>query len=105
MSIDATRSVLESQDFVRATDIAGVAHFSEKNPTSQPSKWKQGRSLPSNTKGAIFIHRMSWTGHNWNLGSSCNKINLAYETFRGQLQAQAEADPAYSPLLRATYSG
>jgi hypothetical protein len=41
MLADAKRSVLESQEFVSAQKIAKVAEFSDKNPSSQPNRWKR----------------------------------------------------------------
>jgi hypothetical protein len=41
MLADAKRSVLESQEFVSAQKIATVAEFSDKNPSSQPNRWKR----------------------------------------------------------------
>lgn len=41
MFTDAMRTILEGEDFVRAQDIAEAAHFSQKNPSSQPNRWKR----------------------------------------------------------------
>jgi hypothetical protein len=41
MFAEGMRAILESQDFVKALDIAEVAHFSQKNPSSQPNRWKR----------------------------------------------------------------
>jgi hypothetical protein len=45
MFVESMRSILESQDFVRALDIAKVAQFSEKNPSSQPNRWKRAGQI------------------------------------------------------------
>jgi len=42
MLSSARAAVLESQDFVTASAIADAAHFSSKNPSSQPNRWKKG---------------------------------------------------------------
>ena len=53
MFADATRAILESNDFVRAQDIAKVARFSRKNPSSQPNRWKRaGQIFAISYKGA-----------------------------------------------------
>jgi hypothetical protein len=53
MWANATRAILESKDFVRAQDIAKVAHFSRKNPSSQPNRWKRaGQIFAVSYKGA-----------------------------------------------------
>jgi hypothetical protein len=41
MFAQAMKGVLESDDFVRAADIAEVGHFSKTNPSSQPNRWKK----------------------------------------------------------------
>jgi len=41
MFAQAKKGILESGDFVRAADIAEAAHFSMKNPSSQPNRWKK----------------------------------------------------------------
>jgi len=45
MFADAMRVILESEDFVKAQDIAHVAHFSPKNPSSQPNRWKRAGQI------------------------------------------------------------
>jgi hypothetical protein len=45
MFVEAMRAILESEDFVRAQDIAKVAHFSQKNPSSQPNRWKRAGQI------------------------------------------------------------
>jgi flavodoxin len=53
MFAEAARAVLESKEFVRAQDIAKVAHFSRKNPSSQPNRWKRaGYIFAVSYKGA-----------------------------------------------------
>jgi hypothetical protein len=37
----AIKGILESDDFAKATDIAEIAHFSKRNPSSQPNRWKK----------------------------------------------------------------
>jgi hypothetical protein len=41
MVAQAMRAVLESDDFAKSTDIAEIADFSKKNPSSQPNRWKK----------------------------------------------------------------
>jgi hypothetical protein len=41
MFAQAMKGILESDDFAKAADIAEVAHFSKRNPSSQPNRWKQ----------------------------------------------------------------
>jgi hypothetical protein len=41
MFAQAMKGILESGDFARAADIAEVAHFSMRNPSSQPNRWKK----------------------------------------------------------------
>jgi hypothetical protein len=41
MFAQAMKVILESGDFARAANIAEVAHFSVKNPSSQPNRWKK----------------------------------------------------------------
>jgi hypothetical protein len=41
MFAQAMKGVLESEDFVRAADIAEIGHFSKTNPSSQPNRWKK----------------------------------------------------------------
>jgi hypothetical protein len=41
MFAQAMTGILESNDFVRAADIAEVGHFSKTNPSSQPNRWKK----------------------------------------------------------------
>jgi len=45
MFVKAMQAILESQDFVKAQDIAKVAHFSKKNPSSQPNRWKRAGQI------------------------------------------------------------
>src|ERR1700721_4131037 len=37
----AMKGILESDDFAKATDIAEIAHFSKRNPSAQPKRWKK----------------------------------------------------------------
>lgn len=46
MMVDAKSTILRSGDFLPASDIAGIAGYSPKNPSAQPNKWKRD--------GAIF---------------------------------------------------
>jgi len=46
MMVDAKSTILESGDFLPATEIASLAGYSAKNPSAQPNKWKKD--------GAIF---------------------------------------------------
>lgn len=46
MQADAKAHILGSGDYVRASEIAKLAGYSENNPSAQPSKWKR--------EGAIF---------------------------------------------------
>ncbi len=41
MLAQAMKGILESDDFVRAADIAEIGHFSKINPSSQPNRWKK----------------------------------------------------------------
>ena len=41
MFAQAMKGILESDDFVRAAEIAEVGHFSKINPSSQPNRWKK----------------------------------------------------------------
>jgi hypothetical protein len=41
MFAKAVKETLESGDFARTSDIAEVAHFSKRNPSSQPNRWKR----------------------------------------------------------------
>jgi hypothetical protein len=41
MFAQAMKGILESDDFARAANIAEVAHFSKRNPSSQPNRWKK----------------------------------------------------------------
>jgi hypothetical protein len=41
MFAQAMKGILESEDFVRAVDIAEIGHFSKTNPSSQPNRWKK----------------------------------------------------------------
>lgn len=45
MFTDAMRVILESRDFMKAQDIAHLAHFSQKNPSSQPNRWKRAGQI------------------------------------------------------------
>ncbi len=45
MLADARRIVLESEDYVKATAIAGSASYSSKNPSSQPNRWKRNGQI------------------------------------------------------------
>jgi hypothetical protein len=38
MFAQAMKGILESDDFAKATDIAEIAHFSKRNPSSQPNR-------------------------------------------------------------------
>src|SRR5205823_4584749 len=63
MFADAIRVILQSHDFVKAQDIAHVAQFSQKNPSSQPNRWKrQGKFLPFRTRVLISTLPTRWTG-------------------------------------------
>ena len=46
MLAEAKTQILGSGDYVRASEIAKLAGYSENNPSAQPSKWKR--------EGAIF---------------------------------------------------
>jgi len=46
MMVDAKSTILESGDFLPASEIASLAGYSAKNPSAQPNKWKKD--------GAIF---------------------------------------------------
>jgi hypothetical protein len=41
MFAQAMKAILESGDFAKAANIAEVAHFSIRNPSSQPNRWKK----------------------------------------------------------------
>jgi hypothetical protein len=41
MKSAAMTKILESPDYVTAADIARLGHFSAKNPSSQPNRWKR----------------------------------------------------------------
>jgi hypothetical protein len=41
MFVQAMKGILESDDFAKATDIAEIAQFSKRNPSSQPNRWKK----------------------------------------------------------------
>jgi hypothetical protein len=45
MFAQAMREILEGSDFVRAADIADVAHFSKTNPSSRPNRWKKAGQI------------------------------------------------------------
>lgn len=52
MFAQAKKAILESDDFVRATEIAEAAQFSMSNPSSQPNRWKKaGQIFALNYKG------------------------------------------------------
>lgn len=45
MLSQAMAAILASNDFIRASDIAEAAHFSAKNPSSQPNRWKRAGQI------------------------------------------------------------
>ena len=45
MLIDAKTDILNSGDFVPATEVAKLAGFSASNPSVQPNKWKRNRDI------------------------------------------------------------
>jgi hypothetical protein len=45
MFVDAQQTILETHDFVKAQDIAKTAHFSTRNPSSQPNRWKKAGQI------------------------------------------------------------
>jgi hypothetical protein len=45
MVVRAKNAVLQSGDWVKASDIADLAKFSSANPSSQPSKWKREKRI------------------------------------------------------------
>jgi hypothetical protein len=45
MLAQAMKGILESDDFVRAADIAEIGHFSKVNPSSQPNRWKKSGQI------------------------------------------------------------
>ena len=45
MQADAKAQILNSGDYVRATEIARLAGYSENNPSAQPSKWKREQAI------------------------------------------------------------
>ena len=45
MQADAKARILNSGDYVRATEIARLAGYSENNPSAQPSKWKREQAI------------------------------------------------------------
>ena len=45
MMAQAKRGVLQSGDWITASDIAELANFSSANPSAQPSKWKREKRL------------------------------------------------------------
>ena len=64
MLADAMRTILESHDFVRAQDIARIARFSDKNPSSQPNRWKRaGQIFAIPYKGVDLYpsYALDWT--------------------------------------------
>jgi hypothetical protein len=45
MMSEARTAVLAAEDFVTASAIAEAAHYSNKNPSSQPNRWKRARQI------------------------------------------------------------
>ncbi len=45
MLIDAKTAILNSGDFVPASEVAKIAGFSPTNPSVQPNKWKRNRDI------------------------------------------------------------
>jgi hypothetical protein len=45
MLIDARTAILNSGDFVPASEVAKIAGFSATNPSVQPNKWKRNRDM------------------------------------------------------------
>jgi hypothetical protein len=45
MMSEARTAVLETEDFVTASAIAEAAHYSTRNPSSQPNRWKRARQI------------------------------------------------------------
>ena len=45
MQADAKAHILSSGDYVRASEIARLAGYSENNPSAQPSKWKREEAI------------------------------------------------------------
>jgi hypothetical protein len=45
MMSEARTAVLETDDFITASAIAEAAHYSAKNPSSQPNRWKRSRHI------------------------------------------------------------
>jgi hypothetical protein len=45
MLAQAMTRILESDDFVKAVDIAEIGHFSMTNPSSQPNRWKKSGQI------------------------------------------------------------
>jgi hypothetical protein len=45
MLIDAKTAILNSGDFLPATEVAKLAGFSASNPSVQPNKWKRNRDI------------------------------------------------------------
>jgi hypothetical protein len=45
MLIDAKTAILNSPDFLPATEVAKLAGFSATNPSVQPNKWKRNRDI------------------------------------------------------------
>jgi hypothetical protein len=45
MLIDARTAILNSGDFVPASEVAKIAGFSATNPSVQPNKWKRNRDI------------------------------------------------------------
>jgi hypothetical protein len=46
MMVEAKRAILDSGDYIPASEVAKLADYSEINPSAQPNKWKR--------EGAIF---------------------------------------------------
>jgi hypothetical protein len=45
MLIDARTAILNSGDFIPASEVAKIAGFSATNPSVQPNKWKRNRDI------------------------------------------------------------
>jgi hypothetical protein len=62
MFAQAMKGILESDDFAKATDLAEIAHFSKRNPSSQPNRWKKaGLIFLCPTRESISIRFMPWS--------------------------------------------
>jgi hypothetical protein len=53
MMIEAKRAILESGDYIPASEIARLAGYSEINPSAQPNKWKREGSIFAIQHGGI----------------------------------------------------